>query len=107
MKTMIEMLMSLVLFLVIIQVLMFFISRTFVGKTILLLFKLFMGFCKYNYLAVKKCEVMTKYEGYIDKQLKQIDQFKKLENKKSPKSSNQEVVSKKVVNLNNYRSNKQ
>jgi len=25
---------------------------------------------------------MTKYEGYIDKQLKQIDQFKKLENKK-------------------------
>ncbi len=29
-----------------------------------------------------QCEVMTKYEGYIDKQLKQIDQFKKLENKK-------------------------
>ena len=25
---------------------------------------------------------MSKYEGYIDKQLKQIDQFKKLENKK-------------------------
>ncbi|MDR1773879.1 MAG: tRNA uridine-5-carboxymethylaminomethyl(34) synthesis enzyme MnmG [Clostridioides sp.] len=29
-----------------------------------------------------QCEVMTKYKGYIDKQLKQIDQFKKLENKK-------------------------
>ncbi len=25
---------------------------------------------------------MTKYEGYIEKQLKQIDQFKKLENKR-------------------------
>ncbi|MEG2983940.1 MAG: tRNA uridine-5-carboxymethylaminomethyl(34) synthesis enzyme MnmG [Peptostreptococcaceae bacterium] len=30
----------------------------------------------------EQCVVMTKYEGYIDKQLKQIDQFKKLENKK-------------------------
>ncbi|MEG1287481.1 MAG: tRNA uridine-5-carboxymethylaminomethyl(34) synthesis enzyme MnmG [Clostridium sp.] len=28
--------------------------------------------------------IMTKYEGYIDKQLKQIDQFKKLENKRLP-----------------------
>ena len=27
---------------------------------------------------------MSKYEGYIDKQLKQIDQFKKLEKKKLP-----------------------
>ena len=32
----------------------------------------------------EQCVVMTKYEGYIDKQLKQIDQFKKLENKKLP-----------------------
>ncbi|OPJ55450.1 tRNA uridine-5-carboxymethylaminomethyl(34) synthesis enzyme MnmG [Alkalithermobacter paradoxus] len=30
----------------------------------------------------QQCEVMIKYEGYIDKQLKQIEQFKKLENKK-------------------------
>lgn len=29
-----------------------------------------------------QCVVITKYEGYIEKQLKQIDQFKKLENKK-------------------------
>ena len=28
------------------------------------------------------CVIITKYEGYIEKQLKQIDQFKKLENKK-------------------------
>lgn len=30
---------------------------------------------------VKQCEVAIKYDGYIDKQIKQIDQFKKLENK--------------------------
>jgi tRNA uridine 5-carboxymethylaminomethyl modification enzyme len=35
-----------------------------------------------------QCEVMTKYEGYIDKQLKQIDQFKKLENKKLDENLN-------------------
>jgi len=29
-----------------------------------------------------QCEIIIKYEGYIDKQLRQIDQFKKLENKK-------------------------
>ena len=32
----------------------------------------------------EQCVIMTKYEGYIEKQLKQIDQFKKLENKKLP-----------------------
>ncbi|SET72144.1 tRNA uridine 5-carboxymethylaminomethyl modification enzyme [Natronincola peptidivorans] len=32
--------------------------------------------------AEKQCEIVIKYEGYIDKQLKQIDQFKKLEKKK-------------------------
>ena len=30
----------------------------------------------------EQCVIMSKYEGYIDKQLKQIDQFKKLEKKK-------------------------
>ena len=30
----------------------------------------------------EQCVIMTKYEGYIEKQLKQIDQFKKLENKR-------------------------
>jgi tRNA uridine 5-carboxymethylaminomethyl modification enzyme len=32
----------------------------------------------------KQCNIQIKYEGYISKQLKQIDQFKKLENKKLP-----------------------
>ena len=32
----------------------------------------------------EQCVIMTKYEGYIEKQLKQIDQFKKLENRKLP-----------------------
>ncbi|KAB3532215.1 tRNA uridine-5-carboxymethylaminomethyl(34) synthesis enzyme MnmG [Alkaliphilus serpentinus] len=31
-----------------------------------------------------QCEIFIKYEGYIDKQLNQIDQFKKLEAKKLP-----------------------
>ena len=34
----------------------------------------------------EQCVIMSKYEGYIDKQLKQIDQFKKLENKLIPDS---------------------
>ncbi|SHK04285.1 tRNA uridine-5-carboxymethylaminomethyl(34) synthesis enzyme MnmG [Tepidibacter formicigenes] len=32
----------------------------------------------------EQCQITAKYEGYIDKQLKQIDQFKKLETKKLP-----------------------
>ncbi|SDL15443.1 tRNA uridine-5-carboxymethylaminomethyl(34) synthesis enzyme MnmG [Natronincola ferrireducens] len=32
--------------------------------------------------AANQCEIVIKYEGYIDKQLKQIDQFKKLESRK-------------------------
>ncbi|MTI57187.1 tRNA uridine-5-carboxymethylaminomethyl(34) synthesis enzyme MnmG [Geosporobacter ferrireducens] len=31
---------------------------------------------------IRQCEIQTKYEGYIDKQLKQIEQFKKLESKR-------------------------
>ena len=31
---------------------------------------------------IKQCEIQTKYEGYIDKQLKQIEQFKKMESKR-------------------------
>ncbi|WP_034327888.1 tRNA uridine-5-carboxymethylaminomethyl(34) synthesis enzyme MnmG [Alkaliphilus transvaalensis] len=33
---------------------------------------------------IEQCEIVIKYEGYIEKQLRQIDQFKKLENKKIP-----------------------
>lgn len=36
----------------------------------------------------EQCVIMSKYEGYIDKQLKQIDQFKKLENRKLPEDMN-------------------
>ncbi|KAB3533836.1 tRNA uridine-5-carboxymethylaminomethyl(34) synthesis enzyme MnmG [Alkaliphilus pronyensis] len=36
----------------------------------------------------EQCEIVIKYEGYIDKQLKQIDQFKKLEGKKIPEGIN-------------------
>ena len=36
----------------------------------------------------EQCVIMSKYEGYIDKQLKQIEQFKKLENRKLPEDIN-------------------
>lgn len=36
----------------------------------------------------EQCVVVTKYEGYIDKQLKQIDQFKKLESRKLSENIN-------------------
>lgn len=42
--------------------------------------------------AAKQCEIVTKYEGYIDKQLKQIDQFKKLENKKLSEDINYSLI---------------
>ena len=32
----------------------------------------------------EQVSIVIKYEGYIEKQLRQIDQFKKLENKKIP-----------------------
>lgn len=41
-----------------------------------------------SYEVKEQCVVMTKYEGYIDKQLKQIDQFKKLENRRLPENIN-------------------
>ena len=31
---------------------------------------------------INQCEIQTKYEGYIDKQLKQIEQFRKMESKR-------------------------
>ena len=40
----------------------------------------------------EQCVVMTKYEGYIDKQLKQIEQFKKLENKKLSEDLNYSAI---------------
>lgn len=44
------------------------------------------------YSVKEQCVIMTKYEGYIDKQLKQIDQFKKLENKKLNEDLNYSAI---------------
>ncbi|SCY62829.1 tRNA uridine-5-carboxymethylaminomethyl(34) synthesis enzyme MnmG [Alkaliphilus peptidifermentans] len=41
----------------------------------------------------EQCEIVIKYEGYIDKQLKQIDQFKKLESKKIPDDLDYTLIS--------------
>ena len=40
----------------------------------------------------EQCVIMTKYEGYIDKQLKQIDQFKKLENRRLSEDLNYSAI---------------
>jgi tRNA uridine 5-carboxymethylaminomethyl modification enzyme len=42
--------------------------------------------------AAKQCEIIIKYEGYIDKQLKQIEGFKKLENKKLPEEIDYSMI---------------
>lgn len=39
-----------------------------------------------------QCEIIIKYEGYIEKQLRQIDQFKKLENKKLGEDINYDEI---------------
>ncbi|MGL5506470.1 MAG: tRNA uridine-5-carboxymethylaminomethyl(34) synthesis enzyme MnmG [Paraclostridium sp.] len=44
------------------------------------------------YSVKEQCVIMTKYEGYIEKQLKQIDQFKKLENKKLSENLNYSAI---------------
>ena len=44
------------------------------------------------YAVKEQCVIMTKYEGYIEKQLKQIDQFKKLENKKLSEDLNYSAI---------------
>lgn len=89
-----EMLMSLVISLVMLQVIYFFIARTFLGKSIILIFKLTKGFCKYTYLSIRKTYSTLN---------KKIYGLEKQQNRKSSKS---EVKNKKVVNLNSYRDNK-
>ncbi|MGL5711877.1 MAG: tRNA uridine-5-carboxymethylaminomethyl(34) synthesis enzyme MnmG [Paraclostridium sp.] len=44
------------------------------------------------YSVKEQCVIMTKYEGYIEKQLKQIDQFKKLENKRLSEDLNYSAI---------------
>jgi len=89
-----EMLMSLIIFLVVLQVLKFFIIRTFIGKSIILIFKIIKGFCKYTYLSIRKTYIVLN---------KKINKLEKQQNRKSSKK---EVKNKKVVNFNSYRNNK-
>lgn len=41
---------------------------------------------------VEQVEIATKYEGYIKRQIAQVEQFKKLENKKIPEDINYEEI---------------
>lgn len=42
---------------------------------------------------IEQCEITTKYEGYIKKQLEQVESFKKLEKKKLPQDLDYETIS--------------
>lgn len=44
------------------------------------------------YAISEQVQIQTKYEGYIQKQMKQIDQFKKMENKKLPIDIDYELI---------------
>ena len=39
-----------------------------------------------------RCEINIKYEGYITRQKRQVEQFKKLENKKIPQDINYDDI---------------
>lgn len=42
---------------------------------------------------IEQCEITAKYEGYINKQLIQVEQFKKLEQKKLPENIEYDLIS--------------
>ena len=43
--------------------------------------------------SAEEVEILVKYSGYIDRQQKQVEQFKKLEAKKLPKDINYDEIS--------------
>lgn len=47
---------------------------------------------KYSYEVCEQVNIWVKYEGYIDRQQRQVEQFKKMENKKIPVDLNYENV---------------
>lgn len=92
-----EMAVSLGLILVILQVALLFISKTFIGQSIILIYKIMRASFKLTYLSIKKSYNMVS---------KQVTKFEKDMNKKSKSKVAKEVQSKKVVNLDSYRNKK-
>ena len=68
-----------------------FLKRTEVNYTVL--DKLEKGNKELSSQVVEQCEITVKYEGYIKKQLDQVESFKKLEKKKLPETLDYETIS--------------
>lgn len=93
-----EMMVSLGLVCLFLSVILSFISKTFIGKSIILIYKIMKMSFKLTYLTIKKSYNMVSGE---------VAKFEKKAEAKKPKSSKKkEVVSKKVVNLEDYRNKK-
>lgn len=68
-----------------------FLKRTEVNYTVL--DKLGKGNKELSSQVIEQCEITVKYEGYIKKQLDQVESFKKLEKKKLPETLDYETIS--------------
>ena len=68
-----------------------FLKRTEVNYTVL--DKLEKGNKELSSQVIEQCEITVKYEGYIKKQLDQVESFKKLEKKKLPETLDYETIS--------------
>ena len=68
-----------------------FLKRTEVNYTVL--DKLEKGTKELSSQVIEQCEITVKYEGYIKKQLDQVESFKKLEKKKLPETLDYETIS--------------
>ena len=68
-----------------------FLKRTEVNYTVL--DKLEKGNKELSSQVMEQCEITVKYEGYIKKQLDQVESFKKLEKKKLPETLDYETIS--------------
>lgn len=68
-----------------------FLKRTEVDYTVL--DKLEKGNKELSSQVIEQCEITVKYEGYIKKQLDQVESFKKLEKKKLPETLDYETIS--------------
>lgn len=68
-----------------------FLKRTLVNYKIL--DRVDMGNNEISDDVIEQCEITAKYEGYIKKQLEQVESFKKLEKKKLPQDFDYQIIS--------------
>lgn len=93
-----EMMVSLGLICLILNVALMFISKTFLGKSIILIYQIMKATFKLTYLSIKNSyDMVSKVVANVEKKSKP---------KQSKKSSKKEVKSKKVVNLDDFRNRK-